>query len=67
MNPTQGWRKATASGDTGSCVELRRLDNGMIALRDSKNPDKPYHEFTPLELACFLDGAKKGEFDDFVE
>jgi hypothetical protein len=66
MNSSEGWRKATASGDNGSCVELRRLTNGMIGLRDSKNPEGPHHEFTPVELACFLDGAKKGEFDDLA-
>lgn len=36
----------------------------MIAIRDSKNPAGPVLMYTPAELSAFLDGAKKGEFDD---
>jgi hypothetical protein len=34
-----------------------------VAVRDSKDPDGPVLEFTPLEWLCFLAGAKAGEFD----
>lgn len=34
------WRKSRRSAEQGSCVELGRVD-GMIAVRDSKNPDGP--------------------------
>jgi len=61
------WRKASASGGNGGgCVELAEVD-GIIALRDSKDPDKPPHLFTRYEIACFIDGAKGGEFDDLAE
>lgn len=59
------WRKARAS-DNANCVELAALADGHIALRDSKYPDSPAHVFTRLELSCFLDGAKRGEFDDLA-
>ena len=56
------WRKATKSGDNGACVEIR--DRGeAIDVRDSKNPTGAVLSFTPDEWSAFLDGARKGEFD----
>jgi hypothetical protein len=57
------WRKAQRSVGNGACVELARVD-GMIAMRDSKDPDGPVLMYTPAELSAFLHGAKAGEFDD---
>ncbi|TYB48068.1 DUF397 domain-containing protein [Actinomadura chibensis] len=38
-NPT--WRKASGSKEDGSnCVELA-INSGVVAVRDSKNPDGP--------------------------
>ncbi|HTS95063.1 MAG TPA: DUF397 domain-containing protein [Streptosporangiaceae bacterium] len=34
------------------------------AIRDSKNPDGSVLYYTPFEFHAFLDGARKGEFDD---
>ena len=60
------WRKASASGGNGNgCIELTRVGD-VIGLRDSKNPDQPAHLYTLHELSCFLDGARRGEFDDLV-
>jgi hypothetical protein len=36
----------------------------MLAMPDSKDPDGPVLMYTPSEWHAFLDGAKKGEFDD---
>ncbi|MBA3905158.1 MAG: DUF397 domain-containing protein [Pseudonocardiales bacterium] len=56
------WVKATRSGSNG-CVELRR-HNGTIELRDTKDAGTgPVLRFTRDELAAFLDGARRGEFD----
>jgi hypothetical protein len=57
------WRKAKRSVANGACVELASF-NGMIAMRDSKDPDGPVLVYTPAELSAFLHGAKAGEFDD---
>jgi uncharacterized protein DUF397 len=57
------WRKAKRSVSNGACVELASF-NGMIAMRDSKDPDGPVLMYTPSELSAFLHGAKAGEFDD---
>jgi hypothetical protein len=56
------WRKSQMSQDGGGCVEVADLGD-HIAVRDSKNPDGPALIFTKFEWQCFLDGARKGEFD----
>jgi hypothetical protein len=61
------WRKASASnGSSGNCVELAKLPTGMIAVRDSKNPDGPRLLFTDGEWRAFVDGMSKGEFDHLL-
>ena len=59
------WRKAQRSTTNGSCVEIASVA-GKIAVRDSKDPSGPILVYTPAELSAFLDGAKKGEFDDLA-
>jgi Domain of unknown function (DUF397) len=57
------WVKATASFANGNCVEVATLPDGMIGIRDSKNPDGPVLRFTPGEWDAFMAGALAGEFD----
>lgn len=59
------WRKAQLSTNNGSCVEISSII-GKIALRDSKDPSGPVLVYTPAEWGAFLDGAKKGEFDNLA-
>jgi hypothetical protein len=59
------WRKAQLSTANGACVELAPVD-GMVAIRDSKDPGGPVLRYTAAEWYAFLDGAKKGEFDNLV-
>lgn len=63
--PELAWRKARSSVANGACVELVAV-SGMVAVRDSKDPDGPILRYTPAEWHAFLDGAKKGEFDDLA-
>jgi hypothetical protein len=56
------FRKSSFSGSSG-CVEVSRLPDGGIALRDSKDPELPPHHFTPAEWTAFLAGVRAGEFD----
>ena len=58
------WRKASRSG-VGSCVVVATYQGG-VALSDSKSPDAPVLLYTRAEWDAFLDGARKGEFDDMV-
>ncbi|MDA0639527.1 DUF397 domain-containing protein [Nonomuraea ferruginea] len=57
------WRKATASGDNGQCVEVATNLPGIVAVRDSKNPQGPALIFTPGEWKAFVGGVRDGEFD----
>lgn len=58
------WRKSTRSGGNGgNCVEVADNLPGMVAVRDSKNPDGAMLVFTTDEWRAFVDGAKDGEFD----
>jgi hypothetical protein len=61
------WIKASASIGNGACVELAKVGDGRIALRDSKNPQTPPLLYTHAEIAAFLDGAKKLEFDHLLK
>lgn len=57
------WRKSTASGDNGQCVEVATNLPGIIAVRDSKNREGSVLVFTQGEWRAFLAGAVQGEFD----
>jgi hypothetical protein len=57
-----GWFKATRSNGGNGCVEVAHL-NDWTAVRDSKNPAGPVQLYTDHEWACFLDGARNGEFN----
>ncbi|WP_330335342.1 DUF397 domain-containing protein [Streptomyces sp. NBC_00536] len=57
------WQKSAACNGYEGCVEVARLKNGNVGFRNSRLPDGPMVEFTGVELAAFLDGLSKGEFD----
>lgn len=63
------WIKAAASGSSGNCVEFgTEADNpAVVHLRDSKNKQGPVLTFKRSEIAAFLDGAKKNEFDHLID
>jgi hypothetical protein len=56
------WFKAAASNGGSGCVEVAHLEQWTV-VRDSKDPSGPVHCYTPHEWACFLTGARAGEFD----
>ena len=60
------WRKSQSSSGSNGCVELADLGDGRVALRNSREPHAPAHVFTRFEIACLLDGARNGEFDDLA-
>jgi hypothetical protein len=61
---TARWRKAEASNPSGSCVEVAALDDGRVAMRNSRHPSGPALIYTRAEIEAFLAGARNGEFDD---
>ena len=62
--PDIPWRTAVKSG-AENCVQVARR-GAVIMIADSKNPGGPVLSYTLQEFDAFLDGAKKGEFDDFL-
>ncbi|GAA0408403.1 DUF397 domain-containing protein [Microbispora corallina] len=60
------WRKSRHSNPDGNCVELARLPDGRVALRNSRHPSGPVLVYHPGEVAEFLKSTKDGEFDDLI-
>jgi hypothetical protein len=56
------WRKASYS-TTGNCVEVARNLPGLVAVRDSKDPDGSALIFTPDEWQTFTANVKTGRFE----
>ena len=58
------WRKSSYSGSNGGgCVEVADNLPGIVAVRDSKDPDGPNLVFSPDEWRAFTAGGRGGEFD----
>jgi hypothetical protein len=58
------WRKSTYTGSNGgNCVEVADNLPGIVAVRDSKDPDGPKLVFSPDEWRAFTAGVRSGEFD----
>jgi hypothetical protein len=65
MHDTNWIMSSRSTGNGGSCVEARRQD-GLIEVRNSKNPAAGTVVFTIEEWDSFLFGAKRGEFDQLL-
>jgi hypothetical protein len=61
-DPTQ-WIKASRSGSSGECVEMRQ-HAGAVEVRDTKQQGEgPSLRVSGAAFAAWLEGAKSGEFD----
>jgi hypothetical protein len=57
------WKKSSKSSGAGTeCVEVRQYD-GVVQVRDSKDPDGPVLAFSPEQWEAFVRAATDGEFD----
>ena len=54
---TVTWRKSRFSGGNGNCVEVGVLDNGQVAIRDSKDPHGPALVYSVDAVASFVTKA----------
>jgi len=59
-----GWR--LVAGPDGSGVELARLADGQVAVRNSADPDGPALIYTRAEIEALIGGAQDGDFDDLL-
>jgi hypothetical protein len=58
------WRTSSYSGNNGgNCVEVAANLPGVVAIRDSKDPDGGVLVFATSEWRAFIDDAKGGQFD----
>ncbi|MBB4930119.1 hypothetical protein F4561_000939 [Lipingzhangella halophila] len=60
------WQKSQRSNSRGACVEMARLTDGSIAMRNSRFPDGPALVYTQAEVDALIMGAKDGDFDNLV-
>ncbi len=58
------WRKSSFSGMEGNCVEVAALDDGRIAVRNSRHPDEAVVFLSRAEMDAWVKGIKAGQFDN---
>jgi hypothetical protein len=57
------WVRSPFSGGGTNCVEVARLADGQVGLRNSRDLSAPAHTFTQGEWEAFVTGIKHGCFD----
>jgi len=57
------WRLA---GDTAGGVEMARLPDGKIAVRNAADPGGPALIYTRAEIEALIGGAQDGDFDSLL-
>jgi hypothetical protein len=54
------WRKSSYSNAQANCVEVATNLPGVVAVRDSKQPDGPKLVVSVVGWRCFLAGVRAG-------
>ncbi len=59
--PDLEWR--LAAGADGSGVEMAKLPDGQVAVRNAADPDGPALIYTRAEIEALIGGAQDGDFN----
>ena len=59
---TTSWVKLSGAGG-GNCVEVLKMGDGRVALRQSTDPKGPALIYTGAEIAAFFKRVKSGDAD----
>jgi Domain of unknown function (DUF397) len=57
------WRKSSYSAANGDCVQVARLANGRVGVRDSKSVASPTLDVTPAGWQAFVRRVKGSRLD----
>jgi hypothetical protein len=60
------WCKSQRSSAQGNCIEVAKLPDGDVAMRNSRHPDGPALVFTHLEFEAFVLSARDGDFNNLL-
>jgi Domain of unknown function (DUF397) len=52
------WHTSSYSSQSGNCVEVARNLPGLVAIRDSKEPDGPKLAVSPETWRAFIRGVR---------
>ncbi|GGM71474.1 hypothetical protein GCM10010106_17190 [Thermopolyspora flexuosa] len=55
------WRTSSFSSGGTNCIQVAFLDRGLVAIRDSKQPQNPPLLFSDAEYDAFVKGIEHGE------
>jgi hypothetical protein len=58
------WRLVVSPEGAG--VEVARLADGQVAMRNAADPRGPVLVYTRAEIEAFIGGAQDGDFDDLL-
>jgi len=65
--PDVQWRRASGKdGKDEDGVEMARLPDGQIAVRNSADPDGPALIYTRAEIEALIGGAQDRDFDPLL-
>lgn len=64
--PGAVWQKSTYSNPSGNCVEMTRLADGRVAVRNSRFPEGAALIYSATEFRAFVAGTKAGRLDDLL-
>ncbi|MBF9073678.1 DUF397 domain-containing protein [Streptacidiphilus sp. NEAU-YB345] len=63
----EGWECPWSGPNGGQCVEVKRLPDGRVAVRQSTDPSGPALIYTAEEIGAFVRGAKAGLADHLTD